>query len=300
MKHPLAVLALFCIASSVAHADTTLAWMTGAYDSNRLVIDGATTTAATFNPFYELRLMQLGYKDNYTYTDEKGYSVFILVGTNAVHYTGTDSAGKISGTIDIPDDPALKNLQYIMAIYEKTSGKYFFVSESVAGQGIAPGTLPLLDPFTNPPLEYFPTSSTGYFHKGAEIPPFCGWLAGKGLTQASLTGLNTNAVNTAFAVNANPTNFSRVAASITATDFAADSISGAFSFKSFDSSNNPTTVTNLNGTAALSLRSSTSLTGAEGNAPATFNLSSGTFQSSSGATGETQFLRLRLSVPEVW
>lgn len=290
-----------CVASA-----TQIDWMVGAFNSNLLVLNGSLSTYATFTPNYEMRMMYLG--EGWTYSSGHGFSTFVHVGTGS-HYSGSGSDGKVGGFTDIADDSSLNGDQYMVALYEKSTGKYFFVSETLGGAGIEPYTMENLsdDPFENGPpfvegFLYYPIAANPAhrFYKGAEIPPFCGWLAGKGLVQSNLSGLNTNTVNTAFAVNANPTNFSSVAVSITDTDFAANSISGAFSFMSYDSANNPTTVTKLNGTAALSLLSSTSLTGSETTPPATFNLPNGTFQSTSGATAETQFLRLRLTVPEVW
>ena len=66
------------------------------------------------------------------------------------------------------------------------------------------------------------------------------------------------------------------------------------------SGENATAVTRLNGDAALSLLSSTTLGGVTSALPATFNLANGTFESTVGATNATQFLRLKLAVPDVW
>jgi len=63
---------------------------------------------------------------------------------------------------------------------------------------------------------------------------------------------------------------------------------------------NATAVTRLDGGAALSLLSSTTLGGVTSALPASFNLVGGTFESTAGATNATQFLRLKLAVPDVW
>ena len=149
-------------------------------------------------------------------------------------------------------------------------------------------------------FNYFPVSSTGFFYKGAEIPPFCVWLAKHDLVQADLAGLDADLVNQAFAVGANPTNFTSVSLAVGDVSFGANSITGGLSLVARDGAQNATAVTRLNGDAALSLLSAATPGGAETALPATFNLDAASFQSATGATNAAQFLRLKLAVPEVW
>ena len=294
-----ALLALTWTALASAAPATDMYWMAGALNSNKMVVTGAVTTAATFNPVYELRLMYLG--DACTYSEARGFSTFVLYDT-ATHLA---TPGEIEGRAPIADDSSLNGHQWMMALYEKATRKYFFISETTGGPEIEPYTMENLtdDPFENgPPMEfnYYPVSSTGYLYKGAEIPPFCGWLAEHGLVQADLAGLDTNLVNAAFAVGANPTNFTGVSLSVANVSFAATSITGGLSLVARDGAQNPSAVTRLNGGAALSLLSAATPGGTETALPATFDLGSGTFQSPGGATNAAQFLRLKLAVPEVW
>ncbi|MDD4059742.1 MAG: hypothetical protein PHW08_03440 [Kiritimatiellae bacterium] len=294
--------ALLAFASTMlvaAASATDMYWMVGAYNSNKMIIDGSATTTTTFNPLYELRLMYLG--EGWSYSESLGFSAFTLYDT-AVHLP---AAGEIEGSEPIADDSSLNGHQWMMALFEKASGKYYFVSETAGGAGIEPYTMENLsdDPFENgPPMEfnYFPVSSTGFFYKGAEIPPFCVWLAKHDLVQADLAGLDADLVNQAFAVGANPTNFTSVSLAVGDVSFGANSITGGLSLVARDGAQNATAVTRLNGDAALSLLSSTTLGGVTSALPATFNLANGTFDSTVGATNATQFLRLKLAVPDVW
>ena len=125
-------------------------------------------------------------------------------------------------------------------------------------------------------------------------------LAEHGLVQADLAGLDADLVNQAFAVGANPTNFTSVSLAVGDVSFGANSITGGLSLVARDGAQNATAVTRLNGDAALSLLSSTTLGGVTSALPASFNLANGTFESTAGATNATQFLRLKLAVPDVW
>ena len=113
-------------------------------------------------------------------------------------------------------------------------------------------------------------------------------------------GLDADLVNQAFAVGANPTNFTSVSLAVGDVSFGANSITGGLSLVARDGAQNATAVTRLNGGAALSLLSSTTLGGVTSALPASFNLVGGTFESTAGATNATQFLRLKLAVPDVW
>ena len=277
-------------------------WFIGA-NGNLLVIDGSVTTLASFSPLYEMHWIHLG--EDWTYSETNGFSRFTHVGTGG-HLS---EAGKVRGITSLDDDSALSYNDYMVALYEKATGKYYFVSETVGGNGIQPYTLPEIsdDPFMNGPpliseeeLEYYPSSSSGYFYKGAEIPPFCVWLAKHDLVQADLAGLDADLVNQAFAVGANPTNFTSVSLAVGDVSFGANSITGGLSLVARDGAQNATAVTRLNGGAALSLLSSTTLGGVTSALPASFNLVGGTFESTAGATNATQFLRLKLAVPDVW
>lgn len=276
-------------------------WFIGA-SGYPLVIDGAITTYATFTPLYEMHLFHLG--EDETYSETTGFSRFIYVGTGP----HLDENGKVRGLTMIDDDSTLSYDQYMVAIYEKATGKYYFVSETPGGPGIEPYTLPEIsdDPFFNGPptlfLDYYPIADNPEqrFYQGAEIPPFCVWLAKHDLVQADLAGLDADLVNQAFAVGANPTNFTGVSLAVGDVSFGANSITGGLSLVARDGAQNATAVTRLNGDAALSLLSSTTLGGVTSALPATFNLANGTFESTAGATNATQFLRLKLAVPDVW
>lgn len=303
-KHLLVFVLSFSVGASSA---LQIDWMIGAF-SNLMVIDGAVTTYASFTPVYEMRLMHIGADGAYSAT--RGFSTFRYAGLGP-HYAGANTDGKLGAITTIADDSALSYNQYMVVLYEKATGKYFFVSETVGGNGIQPFTLPEIydDPFMNGPpfiseeeLEYYPLANNAEhrFYQGAEIPPFCGWLAKHSLVQADLAGLDADLVNEAFAVGANPTNFTGVALAVGDVSFGANSITGGLSLVARDGAQNATAVTRLNGGAALSLLSSTTLGGSESALPSTFNLANGTFQSAAGATNATQFLRLKLAVPDVW
>ncbi len=274
-------------------------WNVGKTGS-RLKINNTLTTASTFNLNFKLHLMYIGY-DPAPYTSTKGYSTFLKVATGIHDDT---VSGLIQGTVEIVGGTELTDRQYIPALYEKATEKYYFISETSGGSGIAPYTLaevtgdPLFDIYF---ASYYPTSSTGNFYKGAEIPPFCGWLATNNLVQANLVGLNTNQVNLAFAVNANPTNFNNVAVSITNFVIGASSMNGKFSAVSYDAQNIPSSVMKLNGTATLSLVTAPTLSGiTNAISDASVNLSNKTFQVTRGATNTTEFFHLKLNVPNVW
>ncbi len=303
MKSSVACIALFLIAIPSLFA-TDVIWKIGAYNSNKLVLNGSVTTYATFTQNYELRFMYLG--ENCTDDEQRGFSTFVHVDTGAHK---TDEAGTISSVMLIADDSSLNGDQYMVALYEIDTGKYFVISQTVGGGEIERYTVENLsdDSFDNIPgmtafnYEYYPTSPSGFFYKGAEIPAFCGWLAGKGLVQADLTGLNTNQVNLAYAVNANPTNFNGVNVSITDITLGTSLLSGTFSCTSYDSQNTPSSVTKLNGTAAFSLLASPTLSGSMTPfAGTSISLSNGTFQATNGATNSTQFFQLNLNAPDIW
>lgn len=302
MKSSFASLVVFLVATSHIFA-TDVSWMIGALNSNKLVLNGSVTTYATFTPSYELRFMYLG--KNCTYDEQRGFSTFLVAYTGAHK---TDNTGTISGIMPIADDSSLNGDQYMVALYEKATGKYFVISKTVGGAAIVPYTVANLsdDSFENSPptsftSTYFPTSTSGFFYKGAEIPPFCGWLASKGLVQADLTGLTANQVNLAYAVNANPTNFNGVTVSITDINLGTSLLSGTFSCTSYNSQNTPSSVAKLNGTAAFSLLASPTLSGSMSPfTGATINLSGGTFQATNGATNSTQFFQLKLNAPNIW
>ena len=297
------LVALFSLANASSAAGeifVNLNWQTGAFSSNKLVIDSSPTTADTFTNRYTLYLAQLDQDGEWSYSPELGYSPFKIV-AQGYHHTGTGSDGIVSGSYPVPALTSNSYLQFIMVLYEHASGRYFHISETLGGPGIDPHEMDELDPtFPSFPESYWPVSSTGYFYKGAEIPPFCGWLAEHGLVQADLAGLDTNLVNAAFAVGANPTNFTGVSLSVANVSFGATSITGGLSLVARDGAQNPSAVTRLNGGAALSLLSAATPGGTETALPATFDLGSGTFQSPGGATNAAQFLRLKLAVPEVW
>ena len=274
-------------------------WEIGPTSSSTLVIGGSPTTATPFNANYELRLMYIGYAPA-PYSTELGYATFTYVNTG-IH--SSTVAGQITKPTTITGGEELNDRQYILALYEKATGKYYFISETNGGAGIDPYTFAGITgiPIFDFPEDYYPESSTGYFYKGAQIPPFCGWLASKGLVQANLAGLNENQVNLAFAVNANPTNFNGVKVSITDFVLGTSSLNGTFSCTSYDAQNHPSAVAKLNGNAALSLLASPTISGSTTTvAGASVNLSGGTFQATNGATNDTQFMRIKLTAPEVW
>ena len=288
---------LFMLGS--AHA-VNLNWQTGSYGSNKLVIASVPTTAETFEDRYALYLLQLGHEEEWTYSARLGFSPFAIV-DEARHHSGPGTEGIISGTLVLPDDSSYSGLQYLMVLHEIALDKFFFISESPGGASIDLFTLDEIDDdFPNFSQSYLPVSSTGFFYQGAEIPPFCVWLAKHGLVQADLDGLATNLVNQAFAVGANPTNFTGVAMAVEGVAFGPSAITGALSLVARDGAQNASAVTQLNGGAALSLLSSTTLGGGEATLPSTFDLADGTFESTVGTTNATQFLRLKLAVPNVW
>ena len=299
----LSAIAILCAMTCSMSAASQILWGLGSDSTtNQLVISGAATTAATFNAAYELRLMYLS--KSYTYTASRGFSTFTFL-DKANHQP---SAGLLIGETYITNTVSRNGEKYLMALYEKGTGKTYFVSESVGGSSIPIYTLSNLtgndadDDLFNPQM-YYPvaTNTTKCFYKGAEIPAFCGWLASQGLTEASLVGKNTNTVNLAFAVNANPTNLSAVAMSITSIQVSDQSVSGGFALKAYNAAGTPTTVTRLNGTAAISLLAATNLTDASLPQTASINLTNGTFQATADmTTNDTQFLRLKLGIPAVW
>ena len=114
--------------------------------------------------------MYLG--EGWSYSESLGFSAFTLYDT-AVHLP---AAGEIEGSEPIADDSSLNGHQWMMALFEKASGKYYFVSETAGGAGIEPYTMENLsdDPFENgPPMEfnYFPVSSTGALRQAESARP---------------------------------------------------------------------------------------------------------------------------------
>ena len=297
------LVALFSLANASSAAGeifVNLNFQTGANPSSKLVIDSVPTTAATFTNRYTLYLAQLDQDGEWSYSPELGYSPFKIVATGS-HHTVPGSDGIVSGSYPVAALAENSYLQFIMVLYEHASGRYFHLSETLGGSGIDPHDMGELDPiFPSFPETYWPVSSTGAFYKGAEIPPFCVWLAKHDLVQADLAGLDADLVNQAFAVGANPTNFTSVSLAVGDVSFGANSITGGLSLVARDGAQNATAVTRLNGDAALSLLSSTTLGGVTSALPASFNLVGGTFDSTVGATNATQFLRLKLAVPDVW
>ena len=279
----------------------TLNWQTGAYATNKLVINSTPTTYATFTGHYSLYLAQLDQDGEWSFSPERGYTPFRSVSQGS-HHTGVGSEGIVSGAFLIPAVASNSYLQFIMVLYEHSTGRYFHLSDTPGGPGIDPYEIGELNATWPPPFPeyYWPESSTGYFYKGAEIPAFCGWLAEHGLVEADLAGLSTNLVNQAFAVGANPTNFTDVALAFNSVSFGPSAITGTVSLVARDGAGAPLAVTSLKGSAALSLLSAATPGGAETALPATFNLDAASFQSATGATNAAQFLRLKLAVPEVW
>lgn len=286
------------LATSAASA-LQIGWMVGAYN-NLLVIDGVVTTQESFSPVYEMHLVHVGQDGDCSPT--LGFRVFCPLGDGS-HYAPPDD-GKVGAITTLPGGEAFSFNQFIVALYEKATGKYFFISETPGGPGIEPFTLPEVidDPFFPADYTYYPTAGNPEhrFYKGAEIPPFCTWLAEHGLVQADLDGFDAALVNQAFAVGANPADFSGLALSIDGVAFGQDTIDGMFSLVARDGAQRSAAVTNLNAAAALSLLSSATLGGGETVVPATFNLICGTFSAPVGATNATQFLRIRLDVSDVW
>ena len=298
MKTKIRLAFVLAFAASAASA-LQISWMVGA-SGNLLVIDGAVTTQASFTPVYEMRLMHIG--QDAPDSPTLGFSVFRPMGAGP-HYAPPND-GKVGAITTLPSGEEFSYNQFIVALYEWATGNYYFISNTPGGPGIEPYTLPEVidDPFFPADYNYYPVAGNAEhrFYKGAEIPPFCVWLAKHDLVQADLAGLDADLVNQAFAVGANPTNFTSVSLAVGDVSFGANSITGGLSLVARDGAQNATAVTRLNGGAALSLLSSTTLGGVTSALPASFNLANGTFDSTAGATNATQFLRLKLTVPDVW
>lgn len=295
MKYALLIVLLITSASlSLAYE---LQWGTGKGDTNRLKLDGSFSTAATFTNNYELRLMYIGKTPSLT---SRGYATFLLTDTGVHNPT---AVGTIQHTAIIPGGTELNNRKLLPVLYEKATKKYFYLSTSLNGGAINPHTLSgIMGDGTDFPGEYYPISPTSIFYKGAEIPPFCGWLSNYGLTETNLTGILTNKVNLAFAVNANPTNFNgTVTMSVTNFVIGTSSINGKFSAVSYNAQNTPSPVSKFNGTNTLSLVAAPTLSGiTNAVSGASVNVTNKTFQVTRGATNTTEFFRLKLNVPAVW
>ncbi|MGI5867909.1 MAG: hypothetical protein ACOX9C_00495 [Kiritimatiellia bacterium] len=293
--------ALLLLAGSAAgEIYVNLHWQTGAKGSNKLVIGSSPTTAETFTNAYTLHLAELAMDGDWSYTPERGYSPFKLVnaGTHSVVTNGI-----VAGVHRLLACEENSDLQFIMVLHEHATGRYFHLSETPGGGPIDVYDIGELDPtfpYFPDAFAYRPESSSGFFYKGTEIPPFCGWLAEHGLVEADLAGLDANLVNAAFAIGANPTNFTGLALSIDSVVFNSTSITGAFSFVARDGAHAATSVTNLNGDAMLLLVGSPTPGGDEDGLPASFDLGNGTFHCTDGATNATRFLRLKFAIPDVW
>lgn len=295
---PLLISSTLCCTASA----TQINWSIGVHPHlpSQLLLNGSVTTTETFTPVYEMRMMFLG-KDC-TYTPERGFSTFIHAATGA-HQS---DLGVISGFTVFADDSSLTGTQYMLALYEKSTEKYFFLSDEPDGCGITPHTMPEVsdDPFDNGPpfgstFAYYPTSSTDYFYKGAEIPAFCTWLSKNNLTEDDLVSIPTSRVNLAFAVNANPTNFTGITLTITEMTLSPSVISGAFTFNAKDVAGTPTAITTLRDPNALVLRTTDSLTTGFAPPPASsLSLDTGTFEVN--ATAPSQFLRLDFTPINLW
>ena len=294
MKYILLVVILVASAShSLAYE---LNWGTGGGNTNLLVLNGTVTTPETFTTNYELRLMYIGKVPSLS---SRGYAIFLLTDTG----THLPPAGKIQHTAIIPGGNELSERKLLPVLYEKATGKHFYLSISIGGAAVTPHTVPTIweDASQDFPGDYYPTSPTGWFYKGSEVPPFCGWLSNYGLTESNLVSVSTNKVNLAFAVNANPTNFNDVAVSITNFVIGASVMNGKFSFISYNAQNTPSSVTKLNGATVLSLVASPTLSGSmNAITGSSVNLTNKTFQVTHGATNTTEFFRVKLNVPAVW
>ncbi len=269
----------------------------GTSSLNPLVIDGETTTAATFNPNYQLRLMSIGYQPA-VYTVSRGYATFIPVGTASHNLT---VAGSLQATTDVPGGTELNGRQFIMALHAINTGKNYFISESLGGTPIVPLTISGLigDPLFDFETLYYPTSSTGSFYKGAEIPAFCGWLAQYNLKEADLDGIETNTVNLAFAVNANPATLTDISLTVSDLTLSGDTATGAFTLSANHDPGGSSPVTRLNGGASLLLHTGTSLSeNLSPNPTATLSLESNSFETE--VTAPTQFFQLRLTPDTLW
>ena len=293
--HFLAALLLIAANHSLAF---DLEWGTGINESSRLILKGNPTTAGTFTNSYELRLMNIGV-DPAPFSDTRGYKTFLIVDIGTHNLT---EPGTIQHTISIPNSDELYDRHFLPVLYEKTTQKHFFLSETINGDSIQPFIIsdenydPTLPP--GAPKKYYPTSTTG-FHKGAEIPPFCGWLSKYSLTENDLTSIPTNLVNLAFAVNANPTNFSGIALAITNMTVSPTAISGGFTLNAKDSTGTPTAVTKLNDPSALVISTTDSLvTDFSTNSALSLSFPTNTFEVN--ATQDIQFIRLDFTPAEVW
>lgn len=296
MKHALLIALLLAGATHSSAVD--LNWGTGKNNLDRLVLDEQSTTAETFTNYYELRLMNIGVATA-PYSNDRGYETFLVADIGKHNPT---VPGTIQSTANISGGAELNGRQLLPVLYEKAGGKHFFLSTTLDGESIDPYLLdgveddPLEPPFVQ---EYYPISSSRFFYKGAEIPSFCGWLSKYNLTESDLSGISTNLVNLAFAVNANPTNFSGIALAITNTTLSAASLSGAFLFNAKDAAGTSTAVTNLSSSTSFALSITDSLTTpfSTNSTPSLFP-TNGIF--SVNATQDIQFLRLELTPAELW
>lgn len=295
MKHALLVALLLAEASrSLAF---TLEWQIGGSQSKPLKLNGELTTAETFNPYFELRLMDIGLASD-PYSASRGYTTFRRMNTGT-HRPDEGTIGSISAII--PDAEDLFEHQLLPVLYEIATEKHYYLSSTLAGGAIPPYLMPEITgiPGMDLPRVYYPTSSSDFFYKGEEIPPFCGWLSKYNLTENDLTGISTNLVNLAFAVNANPTDFSGIELSITNTTLSAESLSGGFIFNAKDAAGTPTAVTPPHDSTNLVLRTTASLAVPFSPAPASYlSLTNGIF--SVNATQDIQFLRLDFTPAELW
>ncbi len=171
---------------------------------NGFKIGNSFSTKAEFDALYEMRLMYIGAEG--AYSSDYGYKTFIHT-TTGVHGNEAGLIQKTNNEIENAVD--LIGHQFILAVYEKASGKYYFLSDTPNGEALDPFIIPFLwdDPMMDItiPNSYYPQSSTGATYKGAEIPSFCVWLAQYNLTQADLANISVDTVNQAFSVGANPT-----------------------------------------------------------------------------------------------
>jgi len=295
--HRLGQILAICVWAGSALASVTLLW--GTSSSGKLKLNGTLTTPETFTHAYTLSLMYIGNAPA-PYSEIRGYATFLHANA-AKHSTSVN--GVIQGTHSETGTTEINGMQLLMVLHEKATGKHYFISETQGGNSIAPYTFQgvFIDPITPLPttLYYHPTSSTGYFYKGAEIPAFCGWLSKYNLTEDNLAGIPANRVNLAFAVNANPTNFSGIALAITDVSFSLASFSGAFTFNAKDTAGTPTAITTLRDPAALTIRTTDSLSTSFSPPPASsLSLETNTFEVNTTPT--TQFLRLDFTPAKLW
>lgn len=189
---------------------------------------------------------------------------------------------------------------YMSALFDNVD-TFYFLSPTFNGPMLA-GTAQVLTPQQASLTITQPLSLDDIVNRGElchTLTPSQAWFLKYQLTESALAGIPANLVNLAFAVNANPTDFSGVDLSVSELTFSPTSLTGTFTFNAKNAAGTPTAVTKLNDPNAIVISSTDSLAAPFSPDPASsISLDTNTFEAETASS--IQFLRLDFTPAELW